>query len=260
MNVPISPKRITCILAVIVVALSLASFAGQYYTHFGGDNTFWLKVAEKLDVNREDNSLPTWYQTVTLFFCFLVLSVIAAAARAGADRYTRHWTILALVFLYLSADESLVIHEHLDALRAIYPARGAFLYAWVIPGSIFVLLFAAAYARFVLDLPPRTRLLFVLGGAVYVSGALGVEMTSAYFVDSYGDTFAAEHTLTYAVLVTIEEALEMSGIVVFINGLLSHVTAGTAEITEPVVASGLPTAAVEPATAGHATPRLTARS
>lgn len=234
MNVPISPPKITRVLALIVVGLSLASLAGQYYTHFLGDDTFWLKVAEKLDVNREDNSLPTWYQTVSLFSCFLLLAVIAAAARAGADRYTRHWVILALVFLYLSADEFLVIHEQVDALlRSVYPTRGAFLYAWVIPGGVFVLLFAAAYARFLLDLPPRTRFLFVVGGAVYVSGALGVEMISAYFVDSYGDGLAGERSFTFAILGAIEEALEMSGIVVFINGLLPHVTlhAGTAEIS-----------------------------
>ncbi|MCI0626394.1 MAG: hypothetical protein L0387_32910, partial [Acidobacteria bacterium] len=213
MNVPISPKKITRVLALIVVCLTLASLAGQYYTHFLGDDTFWLKVAEKLDVNREDNSLPTWYQTVSLFSCFLLLAVIAAAARAGADRYTRHWVILALVFLYLSADEFLVIHEQVDLLlRSVFSTRGAFLYAWVIPGGVFVLLFAAAYARFLLDLLPlRTRFLFIVGGAVYVSGALGVEMTSAYFVDSYGDGLAGEQTFTFAILGTIEEFLEMSG-------------------------------------------------
>lgn len=222
MNVPISPKKITHVLALIVVGLSLASLAGQYYTHFLGDDTFWLKVAEKLDVNREDNSLPTWYQTVSLFSCFLLLAVIAAAARAGADRYTRHWVILALVFLYLSADEFLVIHERVDALRSVFPTRGAFYYTWVIPAAFFVLLFALAYLKFLFHLPDRTRSLFIAAGALYVGGALGMEMVTGSFIDSHADILAAEETFTFAVLNAIEEFLEMTGIVVFVNGLLSY--------------------------------------
>lgn len=101
MGLPMSSKRITRILVIIIASLTRASLAGRDYTHFLGDDAFWLKGAEKLDVKREDKSLATWYQTVSLFSCVLLLAVIPAAARAGGDRYTRHWVILALVFLYL---------------------------------------------------------------------------------------------------------------------------------------------------------------
>lgn len=172
-------------------------------------------------MNQEYN-LPTWYQRVSLFSCFLLLTVIAAAARAGADRYTRHWVILALVFLYLSADEFLVIHERLDALRSVFPTRDAFYYTWVIPAAFLVLLFALAYLKFLFHLPDRTRSLFIAAGALYVGGALGMEMVTGSAIDSRADILAAEETFNFAVLNAIEEFLEMGGIVVFVNGLLSY--------------------------------------
>ncbi len=218
MKIPISSRKVTQVLGLVVLCLTLASLAGQYYKHFVGDNPFWLKVVDRLDVNFEYN-IPTWYQTTSLFACFLLLAAVATVKRAEANRYARHWAFAALLFLYFSADEFLAIHEYMNELRSVIPARGLFFNTWVIPAGIFVLIFSVAYARFLLHLPPRLRGLFMIGGALYVSGALGVEMVSAYYIDSTDkpDGF------TYAVLATIEELLEMSGIVVFINALLSYV-------------------------------------
>jgi hypothetical protein len=238
-KIPISSRRITQIVVLVILFLALASLAGQYYKHFVGDDPLWLKMASKLDVNREGNSLPTWYQTISLFFCSWLLAIIAAAKSAAASCYARHWAVMALIFLYLSADEFLGIHEHWEVFLPVFVAQGAFTYAWVIPGSVFVLLFVLAYLRFLFQLPPRTRWLFVSAGALYITGALGMEMVNAYFVDSFGDRLAAEQSFTYAVLNTIEEVLEMVGIVVFINGLVSYIALHheTAEVTAKAISS-----------------------
>lgn len=245
MKVPISPRKISQVLAAVVVCLTLASFAGQYYTYFLGDDRFWLKLAEKLDVDRED-SVPTWYQTVTLFSCFLLLAVIAATARAAANRYAHHWMVLALMFLFLSADEFLQIHERVDLLRSVFgiQTHGVLYSIWVIPYGIFVLVFAIAYLKFLFHLPNRTRSLFIIAATLYVGGALGMEMIAGSYLDSHVDKLAAETTFTASVLIAIEELLEMAGIVVFVNGLLSYLTlhAETAKIAERVPASRLRTA------------------
>jgi hypothetical protein len=55
----------------------------------------------------------------------------------------------------------------------------------------------------------------------------GMEMVSASFVYSHVDKLAAEQTFTYVLLYTFEEFLEMTGVVIFVNGLLLHLTTHT---------------------------------
>jgi hypothetical protein len=66
-------------------------------------------------------------------------------------------------------------------------------------------------------LPAQTRRAFVLAGAIYIGGALGMEMIDGLYASLYG-----EKNLTYAFLTTIEETLEMLGIVVFLHTLLTY--------------------------------------
>jgi hypothetical protein len=223
-KVPISFRKIMQVLVAVVVCLTVAHLAGQYYRHFIGDDPLWLKLAKKFDLNQEEYSVPTWYQTVMLFSCFQLLVINAAVASVEANRYAGYWAVLAFIYLYLSADEFLQIHERMEALRSVFQTSGAFYYTWVIPYGIFVLVVALAYLKFLFHLPDRTRSLFIAAGVLYVGGALGMEMVAGLFVDSHLNKLAAEGTFTTAVLIAIEELLEMLGIVVFIKGLLSYLT------------------------------------
>lgn len=67
-------------------------------------------------------------------------------------------------------------------------------------------------------LPRRSRWLFVLAGALYVGGALGVEALSGRQEWLHGG-----HTAGYHAVITVEELLEMAGLVVFIFALLDYI-------------------------------------
>ncbi len=54
---------------------------------------------------------------------------------------------------------------------------------------------------------------------LYVGGALGAKMVGGRYADLYG-----KQNLTYVLIVTVEEFLERSGIVVFIFALLSYIS------------------------------------
>jgi hypothetical protein len=60
--------------------------------------------------------------------------------------------------------------------------------------------------------------LFLLAGAIYVSGALGMESIGAYI----GDVISF-NTKAYWLVSIFEELLEMFGVVVFIYSLLSYI-------------------------------------
>jgi hypothetical protein len=78
----------------------------------------------------------------------------------------------------MAMDETLQVHELSSAaLRAALGiSAGPLHQAWVVPAMGFLAVFGAMYLRFVFALPARSRNLFVLAGAVYVAGALGMEM------------------------------------------------------------------------------------
>ncbi|NER04564.1 MAG: hypothetical protein F6K17_19100, partial [Okeania sp. SIO3C4] len=88
-------------------------------------------------------------------------------------------------------------------------ATGIFYYTWVIPGLILVLTVLFIYLKFLQSLPRKIKYLFFLAGIFYVGGGIGMEMIGGYYAYLY-DT----KNFFYEILVTIEEFLEMLGVVV----------------------------------------------
>ena len=125
---------------------------------------------------------------------------------------------MSIVFLYLSVDETAIIHEmSIKPLRSMLHASGPFYYAWVIPGAICTGIFALMYWKFLLHLPSRTRFLYVCAGMVYVGGAIGIETLSAMYAVVHG-----ENNFTYRLISTLEETFEMLGLVIFLNANLHY--------------------------------------
>lgn len=91
-------------------------------------------------------------------------------------------------------------------------------YTWVIPGMFLVGIVTCFYLRFVFGLPRRTRSFFILAAATFVAGAIGVEMLSGVQADRFG-----EENLTYALIITLEEFLEMIGVVVLVRALVDYI-------------------------------------
>ncbi|MEO0888247.1 MAG: hypothetical protein AAFY54_20270, partial [Cyanobacteria bacterium J06648_10] len=73
-------------------------------------------------------------------------------------------------------------------------------------------------------LPPKTRRLFYLSGSLYVSGILGMEMLTGYYISSFG---GGEGTII--ALNGIEESLEMLGVTLFIYTLLDYLQSFTSQ-------------------------------
>ena len=112
-----------------------------------------------------------------------------------------------------------MIHEMpIDPMRAMFNWGGCLHYAWVVPGLVFVAAVGIIYCRFLFSLPRRTQFLFLLAATIFVSGAIGVEMLSG--AQAYE---AGEENFNYALIVTLEEFLEMLGVVVLIRALLEYI-------------------------------------
>lgn len=214
----ISPKRVSRLLLVAIAFLIIASLLAQFAAYFVSQFTS-INYTGKLFVLDEEANIPTVYSALTLAFCSMLLAIISYIKKGVNSRYSGYWKSLSLIFFFICLDEACSIHEiFINPLRKLFNASGFFYFAWVIPAFIFLVIFLLGFLRFIKALPQTTRSLFIKAGTLYVGGALGMELISGYFADIY-----PQNTIAYTVLTTIEESLEMLGIVVFIYALLSYI-------------------------------------
>lgn len=213
----LQPKSVALCFFWVVLALTVANIVVQFFYFSTEDHRGYVEL---FDVGIEE-SVPTLYSAVAIFVSSLLLSVHAFVSKRTEDGEFGYWLALAAIMLFLGVDEGVTIHEVLTNRLGEYMDREGFLYfLWVIPYGITTMVLGLVFLRFLLRLPPRTSTLFLAAGFIFVSGAIGVEVFGAQEADLYGTD-----TITYTVLYSVEEFLEMTGIVVFIYALMSHHTA-----------------------------------
>jgi hypothetical protein len=238
------PREIALFLSIIALYLTVQSLLNEYllenvFNSESGD--LLLAFLDLFSVNAEE-TIPTWYATLLLFAASVLLFFIAAIKRRNKEAYAYHWLGLGFIFLYLSMDEGAVIHEIFsDALQARFDTSGYLTFAWIIVFVPLVIVIALLYLRFLWHLPPSIRNLFIVAGLLYVGGAVVVEAISANLYDSGGGV-----TFPYLAIATVEETMEMLGVVVFIFALLSYaaleqITAVLAFPPQPAAAVSTPT-------------------
>ncbi len=232
--ISISPNRFSQILVVVIVFLTLASAAGSFLEPISVDNYLLVELKESFirlfNVNGEAN-ITTWYSASALLLCSLLLGIIALCKKMNHGDYALHWGILSLIFLYLSVDEAAVIHEMaVKPLRDLFNLGGFFYYGWIIPAGIAVLIFGLAYLKFLLRLPSKTRWLFLVAGGIFVGGAIGMEAISGLLDYLYSQERMASDEIVI-IFETIEEFMEMLGIVVFIHALLDYTSSHLKKIS-----------------------------
>lgn len=206
-SLSVRPRHILRAGIAVAVALSVLSWLTQVRDPTAPSDEL---VRNIVNVDSE-LSLSTWLSSLGLVAAAIMMVNVARQP----TRWSTHWRALAALFVLLSADEAASLHEKLvEPLRDAFDTGGVFLFAWVIPGAIGVALLVLILRRFVFDLDRRVRPIFLLAAALYVGGALGFEMIGGIIADSRGSDGAA-----YITSVTVEELLEMSGIVVVCYGL-----------------------------------------
>ena len=216
--IKLSPIKVFTILLFVVFLLVLAGFLVELNSSYI-ERSASINYAARLFRLDEENNIPTLYSGLALGFCSILLFIISSIKKKTKSDFAKHWQALSLIFLYLAIDELVSIHEILNFLREIINAKGILYYAWVIPGIVIVIVFLLIFWQFIQSLPKTTKNLFILAGAIYVCGAIGVEMLGAYYIEIYG-----KESFIYSLTSILEEFLEMFGILIFIYALLSYIS------------------------------------
>ena len=175
----------------------------------------WL-VRQIFDVDEED-SFPTWYSASALLLTASVLWVNARSHRQNTHAHRWHWYGLAIGFMLLSVDEIAGMHETLNSVTDV---------SWAVPGGFLVLFIGGIYLTFLFQIEKKTAIQFVIGGAIFVGGAVGVEFLTEPYLEN--DEL---NTLAYNLWTAVEEGMEMGGVLIFLKALLISMKAGHPEAT-----------------------------
>jgi hypothetical protein len=186
------------------------------------------------DLNEEKN-IPTLAEVALLLCSVVLLSMAALRAQSAREETATGWWILAAGFVLLAVDEAWSFHERL--LQPMDAALGGMLprylsYSWVVPGLAVVAVVGVILLRFLLRLERGLAQRLVVAGAVFVAGCIGMETVS---IEYWMRTERA--WMLYILYTTMEESMEMTGVILLIRALLADFAAG-AQVLRVSIAFG----------------------
>lgn len=220
----IQPRKIVTFLAGIALFIVLASVMIDLIEELTWAQKFFgFRV--KFDLDQEAN-IPTYFATMILLLAALLFAIIGMLKPSTKGAFARQWQGMGLIFFFLSLDEAAVLHERFIGIFQLFlKPTGFFYFGWVILAIPLVIVTGIAYFRFFLHLPPKMKVLFVVSAFFYLAGAVGMEMVGGWFAEHYG-----ENRPLYNVITTVEEIMEMTGIITLIYTLLLYVSQNFSEL------------------------------
>jgi hypothetical protein len=203
-----------------LIALECVFVAVYVIIHILAPERAWGPLRPFFNLDNEQ-SLPTWFSVLQLFCVGALLLLVArtGAPDRGLSRTTL--TIAGLLFIGLSADEGIQIHENLTyQSRATPLADIAFIgqwSAWIVAYGLLGLLGLVLARKPLLALWRNFRTVAVAGfagAAMFVLGGVGFEIAGYPFRE------AAEDERLEQIMTAFEEFFEMLGVSVMLYATL----------------------------------------
>ncbi len=229
-NFVVSIPVVVRALGITIGLLLFASTALQVMKYMSG-GTHGARIARLFYVDEEAN-FPTYFSTFQLLLAAVLLAVIARLEHRRMAPLARYWTVLAAVFFAMSVDELCSLHEMTMApMRVLLGGKhlGVFYYAWVIPAMVVLAGLGLYFVRFLWLLPRAVSFRFLIAAVIFVSGAVAIELLEGSYAEEHG-----RETLTWVAYVTVEEFLEMSGVLLFVHTLLQYISTNYSTLTVTV--------------------------
>ena len=206
-------------LLAIVVLLGVASLFIDLSAYRSGYPDLW-GWRSRFDVDGEAN-IPTLYSTVLILGAAVLSALVGLLTRAQGGRDRLYWYAIAWILVVMATDEAVPFHNWAtEPVRHLFGTLPSGLrFAWVIPALGLTALVSMVFLKFFLRLPPRTRFGIALSAAVYVGGAIGMEMLAGVYMSGQ----PVRRDVIYIIIFTLEETMEMAGMILYINALLEHI-------------------------------------
>ncbi|MBC3540851.1 hypothetical protein ACFSC6_22190 [Rufibacter sediminis] len=215
----------------VLLVLDLCAISLEYYlrehgnTSLTGTYSFKYYVTGMFAFDGERN-LPAYFSTINLLVSAFLLFLISQHVKYSARReHYKKWFFMGCIFAWLGMDELFSIHELLVKPSRMFLKQsleqdnlGLLNFAWFVPYVLLFMVVGLYFVKFILGLPKKTLYSFMGAGTLFISGAVGMEMVGGDFIANQGHGLS----LVYKLCTSVEEVLEMTGIIFFIYSLLQH--------------------------------------
>jgi len=212
----LNPRKLFLFLISVIVVLLIMNVVTYYNYEYG---TYFFK---KFNFDKEKN-IPSIFSFLLLLAASATLLYISFKVLTFKVSNV-FWRSLSFIFLFLSFDELLRIHEKIGDFTANYiKGEGIFNYEWLIPYGILLLFLIFIYTKSLFSLPARVRINMIVSGILFIGGAVGFEMIAGVFIEKNTLLTPEElrNSFTIFFLYSVEETLEMLGVSYFIYTLFS---------------------------------------
>ena len=204
--------KLRAILLYISGTLFAAHLVGEIGIYAFDADKNWLLP---FNMDREFN-IPTLFSSTIMLACAYTLNEIK---KVSEKLSSKEWGLLSKIFIFLAIDELFQIHEIFiipDLRPYLSPALGS---TWVMPYTVLVIYLGWRFSKFLRSLNKNTRQKFLQSAAIFLSGAIGMEMVGSYLVRS---GIIRLHSIWYGSITGLEELLELLGLIVFLITLANY--------------------------------------
>jgi hypothetical protein len=221
----VSIRKTVLILSAVTSVLVIAGWSTQYYAWCYLPEEFLREDCQgliRLFYLSRGGNLPAWFQSTSLLLCAVLFGLIGKTKKDSpydTQSHNAHWKALAWVFLFLSLDEAAALHSGAgNRFSRMFNISGFFLssYSWVLAAGIFFGGFLLWSRKFARQLPKKFRSNMFYAATTYLTGAVGWEMASLWYEQSFG-----RQNLMYMTFTVWEELFECIGIIMFVHALLT---------------------------------------
>ncbi len=216
--VTLSPNGLPLLLGAVALLLVVLYGASKLVT----DCSLCPEIEVFVHLDGEAN-LPSWFSSTLWLVAAALAGAVAASRAAGPTGLGRSWWGLAALCAFLSLDEAAMVHERFgNRLGGAVSAGDVLYYNWLLYGIAAVAVAGLVFLPFLRALPRGTACRILLAGAVFLSGAIGVEMLGG--ASRAGAIDLIQGRLAWGLELMVEEFLEMAGIILLIHALLHHLS------------------------------------
>ena len=207
----------------------------QVFAHKVFGEGFWSdQTVRAIFSVQGEQTVPAWFSGMMLWTAGIGALALGVLNAKHDRKIGALWCLLGAAFVYLSADEVVSIHEKLNGPAMLVVGDSDVAAApWIIFGIFFAGIIGLCCLPLLFSVTRTVRNTMILAGVVYVGAAIGVEYVGEVIKAVY---YTGEYSKVYTLFFSIEELLEMLGVVLFLHAISLQFASQwrVQAVTEPV--------------------------